>query len=490
MLYNEFGNTGKIVSKLGFGTNRFEPHHLQNAKGLQHCADVVRHAIECGINYFDTGHNYDNSKSEQILGLAFKDATKPVYVSAKSSSNFDKTADDVLRRVESSLKAMQLSVISFYHMWGVMNREHYRFVMSKDGPYQGLVRAKEAGLIEHICISTHANAEEIIEIINDGCFESLMISFNVMSAVNMRPVILAAYKKNIAVVSMNTIGGGINPVMHEFFEELLMPDDKDTAMAALRFNASHKELAVALSGMGTIEIVDRNVKAFSDTISINEDRVERTILSSNPVFSTFCTGCGYCAPCPAGIPVKKFLFAYNYNYRPIKGQHEKITVESRNFPLVFEKLGMEILRTNQNSVVNPCTKCGSCEERCTQRLPIINRIREIYDNLEISISIMLDSLKQSANRPIYIWGTGDGGIRALRLLRDLGYDINGFIDSDPKKLGMTVESVEIFLPDVLEDDCEAKPFVVIGVIRAVFRKEIETKLKALGFESKLDYYTY
>ena len=485
MIYSEFGNTGKSVSKLGFGTNRFPSQFLQDEKGLNHCADVVRHAIECGINYFDTGHNYDNSKSEQIFGLAFKNCNKPIYVSTKSSSHFDKTSDDVLIRVESSLISMGLQSISFYNMWGVMNQEHYRIVMAKNGPYEGLLKAKELGMIEHICISTHASAEEILKIINDGFYEGITISFNAMTAKAMKPVIEAAYKKSIAVVSMNTLGGGFIPAMPEYFEDLKTQDDDDIAMAALRFNISHKELTVALSGMGSIDIVDKNLKAFEDTSSIGKDRIRKHFLSDNPVFHAFCTGCGYCEPCPVNIPIKQFLTSYNIIYKP--GYRSDVErKDKRNLSPVMNVIDNLVLRVTPKSIQNPCKQCGLCERRCTQNLPISERIQEIYDNMNCNETHISQLLNNIANRPVYIWGSGVFGVKALKVLHEIGIPVNGFIDSNSRKYGDFINSLTVQSPEILECNSAIKPYIIIGV-SSLYMNEIISQLDVLRYVCDRDY---
>jgi predicted aldo/keto reductase-like oxidoreductase len=378
MIYTEYGNTGKVVSRLGFGTNRFNEQYLQDDKGLEYCADVVRYAASCGINYFDTSHNYDQSKSEIIFGLAFKDIKTPFFVSTKSRTDYDKTSDDVLKRVESSLEAMMIPKISFYNMWGIMNKEHYKLIMASGGPYEGLLRAKELGYIEHIVCSVHANIEEILEIIEDGYFEGITISYNIMTAKKMQPVLDAAYKKNIALVSMNSLGGGVIPWLHEFFVDIMMPNDENVVVSALRFNASHKELTVSLSGMGCIDEVEKNIKALENENCINQDRIKKIFFNDNPVFQAFCTGCGYCKPCPVNVPIKEYLFAYNFNFFPTYGNKEDTYSETRNFPLVLEKL-KEIFGIFYIYPIVQCKRCGLCEKRCTQKLPIVKRIYEIYE---------------------------------------------------------------------------------------------------------------
>ena len=376
MLYTQFGNTDKIVSRLGFGTNRFQQKHLQDEEGLHQCAEVVRYASSRGINYFDTGFNYDSGKSEAILGLAFKDMANPFFVSSKSSIHYDKTSDDVLRRIEASLHAMELERISFYLMWGIMNRDHYVGLMKKGGPYEGLVRAKERGLIEHICCSTHAQPDVILDIINDGYYEGITISFNAMTAKKLQPCLAAAYEKKIALISMNSLGGGAIPGLPAFFESLKLPEDDDVATAALRFNVSHKELTVALSGMGLIEEVEKNVRAVESEACISEERTKRFMYADNPVFDSFCTGCKYCLPCPVGIDINKYMTAYNYNYYP-DTSGATVNKESRNPSLVLEKMRVRY-GAAPDIDGNPCRRCGLCEQRCPMQLSIISCIDEMH----------------------------------------------------------------------------------------------------------------
>jgi len=358
---------------------------------------------------------------------------------------------------------------------------------AKGGPYQGLVKAKDQGMIEHICVSTHANADEILKIIEDGYFEGITISFNAMTANTMKPVIVAAYKKQIPLVSMNTMGGGFIPWMPDFFDDLLMEDDEDVAMAALRFNVSHKELTVALSGMGTIDIVDKNVNALRDESSIGNKRLTQFSLSSNPVFSAFCTGCGYCEPCPVKLPIKQILSAYNFNFAPVKGQSKNVTLDNRNFPLVIDQLRIDLIKITSEYKVNPCTQCKTCEKKCTQNLPIISRIKELFDVLHTFDDSLFKLYEQLIERDVYIWGCGYFGKRTLSLLRDIGINVKGFIDSNPAKQGEIIESAPVYMPSILSFECNKKPFVVIGV-GSQFKIEIEKELELLKFDAGFDYW--
>ncbi len=58
---------------MGFG----DPSHADPSWSLDEEASrsLIRHAIEAGINFFNTANMYSNGSSEEILGRALKDFT-------------------------------------------------------------------------------------------------------------------------------------------------------------------------------------------------------------------------------------------------------------------------------------------------------------------------------------------------------------------------------------------------------------------------------
>ena len=130
-----------------------------------------------GINYFDTAPGYCEDRSETFTGDAL--AAMPeviqskVYISTKSYMEDDPTADAVIRRIEMQLKRLRRDRIDFYHMWMVLNLQHFHRVMEKGGPYEGAIRARKQGLIGHICCSTHASGEDVAAMVKADVFEAL-----------------------------------------------------------------------------------------------------------------------------------------------------------------------------------------------------------------------------------------------------------------------------------------------------------------------------
>lgn len=361
MIYKKYGNTGKIVSAIGFGGMRFKEDDFEN--DLSKAAEIVRYASSLGINYFDTAPHYCNDKSEEIMGKAFKNMPNPFYVSTKSSVRDEKTADELRQRVEKSLERLGVEKINFLHMWCILDLNQYRQVIAPNGPYEGALKLKEEGLIDHICFSTHATGEEIETMVNDNRFEGVTLGYNATNFAFRQRGIKAAYDRGLGVVTMNPLGGGIIPGNPKFYS-FLKEDDADTlAQAALKFNISHEEITVTLTGMKSKEEVEENVKAAINVDKMTPEKMKKLNTHLSSSLDTLCTGCGYCNSCPKGINIPKFMDAYNMYI--LEEKDESIAYRLKYHWGLKKDLAKE------------CISCSKCELACTQHLPIIERLKYI-----------------------------------------------------------------------------------------------------------------
>ena len=357
MLYKEYGKTGKKISAIGFGGMRF----VSGEKGydVAQCAEVVRKANELGVNYFDTAPGYCEDQSEIIMGQAFKNMPGQYYVSTKSSK---KSGDELRIQLETSLKRMNLNKINFFHIWCILNLEDYKSRMVKGGAFEAALKAKNEGLIEHIVFSTHCTGEEIEMIVKEGHFEGMTLGYNILNFPFRQKGLKAAYEQGLGVATMNPLGGGIIPEKGDYFNFIKSGEDKTVVEAALRFNGSHKEITTVLAGMGSIREVLENVSIGDNMRELDEVKLEEIKSKLSGSMDTLCTGCRYCEGCPQNIPVSKYMLAYN------------------NSILGTPQNALDTLKWHwgiPQEGVKACIQCGICEEKCTQHLPIIERLKEI-----------------------------------------------------------------------------------------------------------------
>ena len=103
MIYRSYGRTGKQVSVIGFGGMRFEEIDDEEA-----CVQMLVHAAERGINYFDTAPKYFGVKSEERFGAGLRQLRRrglPYYVTSKT---FEATEKGIRNEIEQQLKRLDV----------------------------------------------------------------------------------------------------------------------------------------------------------------------------------------------------------------------------------------------------------------------------------------------------------------------------------------------------------------------------------------------
>jgi hypothetical protein len=356
MWYKPYGTTGKKVSVVAFGGMRFA-----NPQDIDANAEVVLHAYRRGVNYFDTAPHYCADKSEDIVGAAVKQMEPGTfYVSTKT---FAAEPGKLREDLERSLRRLNVERIHFYHIWCLTTPEVWRKRVEGGGVAEAL-KAKEEGLIEHVAASVHMRGEELGGVLVDAPLEGVTLGYCAINFPYREAGVRAAAAKGLGVITMNPLGGGLIPRNPERFDFLRGPDDRSVVEAAIRFNVSHPDITAALVGFTTPEHVDQACDAVEDFQPYpreHYDRLRDGILDS---FDGLCTGCGYCLPCPQGVDIPKMMDAYN----------QKILGDGQIKAAIGRLKGHWQIPLD-NALA--CSLCGACEDKCTQHLPIRERMEEI-----------------------------------------------------------------------------------------------------------------
>lgn len=361
MLYKNYGNTDMKVSAIGMGCMRYDEDDVAAGR-LEKCAEVPLYALEKGINYFDTAPFYCDDKSETITGLALSQVKRDqFYISSKANLGTTGdvvSADAFRRRLETTLERLKVDYLDVYHLWCLLDMDSYE--KQSEALYDFFVQAKKDGLIRHIAFSAHMEGHEIEQVVATKRFQGMLIGYNALNYRFRQSGISAAAKQGMGIVVMNPLGGGLIPQNPEFFSYLTRGTDLNVAQAALRFVASHEEVSVALPGFTTKAHVDDAVKAGESITEKSAADICQQYEGQGTDLNDLCTGCKYCEGCPVDIDIPKYMDAYNEKIlgNPI------VNKLKFHWRIPAEKAG-------------ECIECGQCEEKCTQHLPIIERLSEI-----------------------------------------------------------------------------------------------------------------
>ncbi len=358
MIYRTYGKTGKQISAIGFGGMRFpEPKEIEKS------AELVLHAHAKGITYFDTAPLYSEEKSEEIFGHAFKQLPRDsFYVSTKC---MEADGKKFRRSLETSLKRLGLERIDFFNVWGLLSREQWED-RKRGGVLKALLNARDEGLIEHVVFSTHMTGEEADDVFDEEIFEGVTLGYNAINFPFREQVVDSAGRHGIGVVTMNPLGGGLIPKNAERFNFIRSADDPDVVSAALRFNLSHPAITCALVGFSSRQEVDEAVAAVERFTPLSPERIAEIKGKVETEFEGLCTGCGYCLPCPEGLPIPQLMDTYNM--RILQGPEDQIVVNRLKFHWGLTP-----------DAAATCVHCGACEKACTQHLPIMERLDQIAE---------------------------------------------------------------------------------------------------------------
>ena len=331
------GRTNLIVTKMGWGGIPIQ------RVGEHEAVSVIRAVVEMGVDLLDTARAYTNS--EHRIGLALQGIERPVILSTKSLVRTSK----IYNEVHESLKQMKVKKVNIYHLHGVSTFEDYAKVMAPGGAYEGLKRAQDEGLIDHIGITSH-NLNVLERAIEDGYFEVIMACYSFLEPEAAEKVFPLAKGNDIGILAMKPFSGGV-------IEE---------AGPALRFVLSTANI-VSIPGSETLEKARENWKIFTEGYSITEKDKERIEAIKKESDHQFCRRCDYCQPCTEKINIqftlglKSLIKRFGHSAREV-GWMKSLIENARN-----------------------CSECGECLERCPYHLPIPDLIKENlawYDSLK------------------------------------------------------------------------------------------------------------
>ena len=375
MQYRKFGKTGKMISALGFGCMRL-PEIEKDGKKLvdeEKAIPMLRRAYEQGVNYFDTAYGYCNEQSQPVLGKALKSVRGNVMLATKQPLHLVKETGDFRKVLEKQLRSMDTPYIDFYHFHGI-NKE------AMDGQIKPMKLMDEARkaidekLIKHMSFSFHGDSKDMRHIIEQGeIFSSVLLQYNLLDRSNEEAIAYLA-EAGIGTVVMGPVAGGRLAAPSSLADKLLGEKNPETVELAIRFVLGNPNVSCALSGMGSMPMLEQNLKVGEMEVPMNAADFEKAgqLMADLKKFSDlYCTGCDYCKPCPQGINIPHIFNAFTHHN--VYG----MTALGKNMYSQVTRGHKDWHGNLISEPVSKCAECGNCEAKCPQHIKIIEKLKEI-----------------------------------------------------------------------------------------------------------------
>ena len=306
MQYRRLGKTGLEVSVLGFGCGAVGGLLVKGSR-----SDIVKavaHAIEQGINYFDTAAIYGDGQSETSLGLALEELKAEVIIGTKvrllAEDLTGKIEQSVFKSVENSLKRLKRDYADLIqlHNYVASERQLERRWVSPDDVEATMVafqKLHEQGKVGFWGFNGLGETEAVHSALQ-GSAQTIQTCYNLLNPTagmttpdnfpfqDFGQVIDKAAQKQMGVIAIRVLAGGalsgsasrhsnaleaVDPIAtnNDFAEDVrqahrfnfLLEEGYASSLveAAIRFAISKNEVSTALVGISNMEQLDEALKA-------------------------------------------------------------------------------------------------------------------------------------------------------------------------------------------------------------------------------------
>ncbi len=370
MQYRKFGDLNIEVSALGFGAMRL-PINGDDSSDIdkEKAVDMIRYAVDNGVNYIDTAWPYHQGESERLVAEVLKDGYRnKVYLATKLPMWELEEKSDLDKYFNKQLEKLEVEKIDFYLLHG-LNKKRWETIENLD-ILNWAEEKKNQGKIKYLGFSFHDSYQVFEKILDSYDWDFCQIQYNYLDTEYQagRKGLKRAYEKGIGVIIMEPLRGGwLAQEPPEEVQELFSSQNEERTPVewALHWLWSQKEVSLVLSGMSTMQQVKENLKTAdkSEIGYLSKSEFKMMEKASEKMRGPVtCTRCEYCLPCPEEVNIPQNFHLYNRAKLFDKG----------------EEMSEKYYEMDKKARADNCIECGQCEDACPQNLDIIDLLKEVH----------------------------------------------------------------------------------------------------------------
>lgn len=262
MLYRQLGRTGEKVSVIGLGG-----HHIGRPEDEQFAINLIRTAIDRGINFMDNSWDYHDGISELRMGKALQDGYRDrVFLMTKIDGRTKKSAAE---QIDQSLLRLQTDRIDLLQHHEIIRLEDPDRIFAPGGSMEAVLEAQKAGKVRYIGFTGHKDPLvhlRMLEIAkqNDFRFDAVQMPLNVMDA-HFRSfenqVLPVLVQNEIGVLGMKSMG-----------DPYILKSNTVSPIECLHY-AMNLPTSTVITGIEKMPILDQAFEAVSTFEPMSEEQV-------------------------------------------------------------------------------------------------------------------------------------------------------------------------------------------------------------------------
>jgi len=325
---------------------------------------LVRAALENNLYFLDTAQTYQRGTNETMIGEILKGrprdsfaiATKSRLPNSQTTGLYteEATEEAFAKKIDTSLTRLGLDYVDIYHHHNVWVRESALY----EPILNALVKAKKAGKIRFIGITTHRNEPEVIDAAVDSkVYDVVLPAYNYRQkhAEEVKKAIARAAAAGLGVIAMKTIGGNVGGSYH---------NPQIDAPMALKWALQDPNVHTIIAGFTTFDQLETDLKVLRDPLLSKSER--QTLRLAGLQSGLYCQGCGKClAQCVKQLPIPELMRAYMYLY----GYRNLVEAQD--------------LLSSLSLPAGLCGDCGTCPVKCLNQWNVSERIQNVVRLREV-----------------------------------------------------------------------------------------------------------
>lgn len=207
----QIGKTDLYVNPIGFGANAVGGHNLYPNLDEEAGRQMVRTALDHGVNFLDTAFIYGPKRSEELIGEVLKErgnrseaviATKAAHVLTDEGEKINNSPAFLKKSVDEALGRLQTDYIDLFYI-------HFPDEETpKDEAVGALQELREAGKIRHIGVSNFS-LEQLKEANKDGHVDVFQGEYNLLAREAERELFPFMTAQNISFVPYFPLASGL-----------------------------------------------------------------------------------------------------------------------------------------------------------------------------------------------------------------------------------------------------------------------------------------
>ena len=254
------GRTGEKVSLLTLGGYHMAEPFVPDEESIQ----IIRTAIDGGVNFLDNAWAYQKGRSQKMMGLALQDGYRDkVLIMTKLMA---RTVEDAKVQMETSLERSGLDSLDLMQFHGIGWRPGCVEAVYEKGLIEWAEEQRSQGVFKYIGFTGHSNTETLIEMIERGFpWDTIQLPINIgdyhRAQSFEKHVLPLAIKNNIGVLGMksNCIGE-------------LGKSGFATPVEGLRY-AMSLPVSTVVSGIDSLEILEENLTLFRHFTPMDDEEL-------------------------------------------------------------------------------------------------------------------------------------------------------------------------------------------------------------------------